>query len=181
MSCQRLFGDKQSQLVIVFVCRPMGNSAFLALVLRPLILRKSFSARTFQCCISSNETSDVFSSIGGKKLWSNCRIPRNSQSFCSHGYCYKYYVRTSRLIGFVYGLCELRGIRQLCPNYEILNIFLRLNRVEYHSISMHGICVSIATCLVYLPWPLTNDPQCIARWDHEKDTQSGGRQWDLVQ
>ena len=73
-----------------------GNSAFLALVLRPLILRKSFSARTFQCCISSNETSDVFSSIGGKKFW----------------------------------------------NINYYNIFLRLNRVEYHGISMHGICVS---------------------------------------
>ena len=34
-------------------------------------------------------------------------------------------------------------------NYEILNVFLRLNRVEYHGISMHGICVSYSnvSCL----------------------------------
>ena len=46
-------------------------------------------------------------------------------------------------------------------NYEKLNVFLRLNRVEYHGISMHGICVSNSNDLVYLPWPLTNYPQCI--------------------
>ena len=28
VSCQRLFGDKQSQLVIVFVCRPMAIQLF---------------------------------------------------------------------------------------------------------------------------------------------------------